>query len=268
MINTMNSLSLKAVNAPSLQKNKYITSLHTLVKEFHQVFDHPIDSKNITPELLRLRASLIREEAKEGEAAWNDEDEIELLDAIGDTVYVLVGTLVSFDNSMSRVLSLKHGDLENPTVYTKAISNLYSSFSSDLEQSFEMAMATADGLDEIAGDLEKGRLEIAENALSLLPYFISDCLSMFNYTLEMAGVSLIEVVSAIHESNMTKLWASNAEERQKQIEECKYERESLAFRPCLSRDGMIGYRLADGKILKSPSYTPVDLSVFADQLSY
>ncbi|EPQ4529799.1 phosphoribosyl-ATP pyrophosphohydrolase, partial [Klebsiella pneumoniae] len=39
----------------------------------------------------------------------------------------------------------------------------------------------------------------------------------------------------------------------------------LGFRHADGTDMMIGYRLSDGKILKSPTYSDVDLSRFLEQ---
>lgn len=72
----------------------------------------------------------------------------------------------------------------------------------------------------------------------------------------------MELVAEIHRSNMTKLWPADAEARRLAVESCKYDKNDLGFRHADGTDMMIGYRLSDGKILKSPTYSDVDLSRF------
>ena len=50
----------------------------------------------------------------------------------------------------------------------------------------------------------------------------------------------------------------------KLVAKCKYDKDDPAFRVAEGRDGMIGYRISDGKILKSPTYGSADLSKFVD----
>ncbi|PHM52330.1 nucleoside triphosphate pyrophosphohydrolase family protein [Xenorhabdus hominickii] len=260
------TISLKATSQPVLLVNAHINELYEMVKEFHQVFGHSIDSTEITPAMLRLRANLIREEADEGLKAIDESDYTEVFDAVGDTVYVLSGTLVMIANSMSHALSFDH--IAAGSMYKTVIADFTASFFDDLKAGFNLSIATAEYLEEIANCLESKKGIAACETLSSLPYYISDCLALFNHALDANNQSLPELTQVIHESNMSKLWSSDAEERKRQVENCKYDPADLAFRPCLTRDGVIGYRISDDKILKSPSYTPVDLSKFADKWDY
>ncbi|HGV3521233.1 TPA: phosphoribosyl-ATP pyrophosphohydrolase, partial [Klebsiella quasipneumoniae subsp. quasipneumoniae] len=66
-----------------------------MVSEFHELFQHPI-AADITPELLELRAGLIREEAvDEAAEAVEHLDMDKVLDAMADGLYVGIGTLIS-----------------------------------------------------------------------------------------------------------------------------------------------------------------------------
>ncbi|HET6243705.1 MAG: nucleoside triphosphate pyrophosphohydrolase family protein [Bacteroidetes bacterium] len=68
------------------------------VAEFHKTFEHPIEAKPIIPakERCNLRISLITEELKELEQAINDNDIIEVADALCDLQYVLAGAILEF----------------------------------------------------------------------------------------------------------------------------------------------------------------------------
>jgi predicted HAD superfamily Cof-like phosphohydrolase len=67
------------------------------VGKFHTVFDHPKNTspqKNLftdSPDLVKLRIALIREELNELEEACNNHDMVEVADALSDILYVTYG---------------------------------------------------------------------------------------------------------------------------------------------------------------------------------
>ena len=68
------------------------------VAEFHKTFKHPIEKEPIIPAPKRceLRVSLIAEELKELEKAIEDNDLVEVADALCDIQYVLSGAVLEF----------------------------------------------------------------------------------------------------------------------------------------------------------------------------
>lgn len=68
------------------------------VAEFHHTFQHPnLDEPTIpSPERCKLRVSLIAEELKELQEAINDDDLVEVADALCDIQYVLAGAVLEF----------------------------------------------------------------------------------------------------------------------------------------------------------------------------
>lgn len=70
----------------------------TSVAEFHQTFQHPIlETPQIPSESrCKLRVSLIAEELKELEEAIQDNNIIEIADALCDIQYVLSGAILEF----------------------------------------------------------------------------------------------------------------------------------------------------------------------------
>jgi predicted HAD superfamily Cof-like phosphohydrolase len=68
------------------------------VAEFHKTFQHPIEKKPLIPEKRRcdLRVALIREELEELEAAIENNDLVEIADALCDIQYVLSGAVLEF----------------------------------------------------------------------------------------------------------------------------------------------------------------------------
>lgn len=70
----------------------------TQVAEFHTTFKHPIVEKPAIPSKSRsdLRVELIAEELKELQQAINDNDMVEVADALCDLQYVLSGAVLEF----------------------------------------------------------------------------------------------------------------------------------------------------------------------------
>lgn len=68
------------------------------VADFHRLFKHPVVNEPSIPSAKRceLRVSLIREELKELEEAIQDNDLIEIADALCDIQYVLSGAVLEF----------------------------------------------------------------------------------------------------------------------------------------------------------------------------
>lgn len=68
------------------------------VAEFHKTFKHPImDTPGIpSKERCELRVSLLAEEVKELQIAINDNNLIEIADALCDIQYVLAGAILEF----------------------------------------------------------------------------------------------------------------------------------------------------------------------------
>ena len=68
------------------------------VAEFHKTFKHPIEENPTIPSKERcdLRVSLIAEELKELQEAIEDNDLVEIADALCDIQYVLSGAVLEF----------------------------------------------------------------------------------------------------------------------------------------------------------------------------
>lgn len=68
------------------------------VAEFHTTFKHPIlpEPTIPSPERCKLRVELLAEELKELQQAINDNDMVEIADALCDLQYVLSGAVLEF----------------------------------------------------------------------------------------------------------------------------------------------------------------------------
>lgn len=93
-------------------------SYFSMVRDFHRAFGHVIrdepinfNHEDISPDdqdLLDLREELHREEWNELQDAWNEEDLIEIADAIADLIYVLCGTAVSLGLPLDDIFEEVH----------------------------------------------------------------------------------------------------------------------------------------------------------------
>ena len=67
------------------------------VEEFNTTFDHPVLAKPEIPRSrIQLRINLLREELEELEAACDQDDIVETVDALSDLQYVLAGAILEF----------------------------------------------------------------------------------------------------------------------------------------------------------------------------
>ena len=84
------------------------------VVEFNKIFGVPVSKKpqlNIfdkNPKLTKLRFDLIKEEVAELNDAIKDKDFVEVIDALGDILYVVYGAGSSFGVDMNDVLDKIH----------------------------------------------------------------------------------------------------------------------------------------------------------------
>jgi predicted HAD superfamily Cof-like phosphohydrolase len=68
------------------------------VAEFHRTFQHPIEPQPVipAPERCRLRVALLAEELKELQEAIDNQNIVEVADALCDLQYVLSGAVLEF----------------------------------------------------------------------------------------------------------------------------------------------------------------------------
>ena len=73
-------------------------SNHNKVKEFHETYGAYIseESKLPDPSIRELRKSLLQEEFDEYTKAEEENDLVEIADALGDMMYIIYGTAISY----------------------------------------------------------------------------------------------------------------------------------------------------------------------------
>lgn len=82
------------------------------VKEFHELFNHPVGNKpaNISENRKKLRYKLLYEEVEELNVAMSENNLTEVADALGDILYVLGGAIIEhgLQNAMPEIFAEIH----------------------------------------------------------------------------------------------------------------------------------------------------------------
>ena len=261
------------------------------VKQFNTVFGHPTPSNHVedifttSPNVVKLRNSLIREEIEELNNAYNDNDIVEIIDALSDILYVAYGLLVVYGVD---------GDIK----YTEHIDmkiNTLGHSREDKVRKFSNFIQTKDYISRIVGisfettpvtfidtlkennfkmlfeshllDLSINLEELEKSTSVASPKFssvVSNCLSIIYITYLIGiliGVDLDTSVGLVHSSNMSKI-CSSEEEAEKTVawykeNETRYD--SPKWRK--AEEGYVIFNESTGKILKNINYKAVDLTV-------
>ncbi|EDZ1273706.1 phosphoribosyl-ATP pyrophosphohydrolase [Cronobacter sakazakii] len=241
-------------------------SIYKMVDQFHELFQHPRRAMP-EPSLLRLRAKLIHEEAvTEGIPAARNGDMTALLDAMADFLYVGIGSMVAIKGGISTGMSY-YTQEQSVDRFFETIMVPGNTVFDDMAIPFREAEEAVDMLNALADRLEKTKVSDAEliQALRRVMNKIYVACMMTYRLADFLGIDVVELVAEIHRSNMTKLWPADAEDRRVAVENCKYDKNDLGFRHADGTEMMIGFRLSDGKILKSPTYSDVDLTPFVEK---
>lgn len=160
-----------------------------LVREFHEIFGHPVEDSPIlfVPEELRiLRHGLIAEEFEElGEAIAAD-DAVEAADALGDISYVTYGAAWTIGADIDEVLQ----------VFRSSRPELVEEFSTS-----KNPLLSEEGRANTLQKLDEAMRDGVDDTVSMLAFI--------QLAVEGAAIRwmipLDEVVRVIHESNMSKL---------------------------------------------------------------
>lgn len=241
-------------------------SIYMMVDQFHALFQHP---RRImpTPDLLRLRARLIHEEAVvEGIPAAMNGDIEQLLDAMADFLYVGVGTMVAIKGGISTGMTY-YTQEQSIDRFIQTIFVSGNTVFDDMAMPFQEAREASRMLEELADKLENKTVkepELIQELRRVMNKIYVACMMTYRLA-DFLGINVVELVGEIHRSNMTKLWPADVEERRQAVANCKYDPSDLGFRHAEGTEMMIGYRVSDGKILKSPTYSDVNLKPFIEQ---
>ncbi len=226
--------------------NNYARTTIEMVREFHQVFDHPISTVELIPEKSRtdFRINFLEEEVKETIDALREGNNKEVIDGIADIQYVLDGFIL--ESGISEFISEER----------KNHSSQASIKDIDIDIDFLNII-----LGHIKSELVELRSICHNQQLDLFKYTISAiqcCVDDFIYCTEITEV-FTGIVEKVHLSNMSKTCKTQLEAEQtiehvsKTEGECYYKQVGEYW---------IVYRMKDNKVMKSVNYKKPDLSEF------
>jgi len=200
-----------------------------MVSEFHELFQHPI-AVDVTPELLELRAGLIREEAvDEAAEAVERLDMDKVLDAMADGLYVGIGTLISVRGGVANAMA--HFTKEqSEDIYTSYVHAHSKKPQEDIILGLSQFGVAVEELEIIAAKIRSGYADTTSLAVDLRGAMnrIYVASQMVYHLADLMNVPVVDLVAEVHRSNMTKLWPADAELRMKLVAKCKYDKDDLA----------------------------------------
>ena len=197
-----------------------------MLVEFHTAYKLPIARSfaEANHKDCPLRVNLIAEEYKEYEAA---KERVDLIDALGDLLYVLIGTNITIGITP---IDYQGGVLIKGTGAAPKL-------------------LFPDAVVAVIRALEDNQLcyrKLFQSTTSLYWKVESAAAGL--------GFDLMEAVARIHSSNMTKLW------KEEEVRSISDTPDLFTVTPSGNEKLWIVKRKSDGKVVKSPSYTPVDLT--------
>lgn len=177
---------------------------YDMVKEFHQVFGHPVENvlqKQIftdNPEKVKFRLSLISEEINEFLEACEKKDIVEAVDALADTMYVVYGTFLVLGQNYNNY------DCAQYSVYSfRSKNDPYNIFKN--EDKLAKLDIETQTLDSNYKNLEKAcENKDMTNTLKYLDLIIASCYVLSS----IFDVNIDNCFEEVHRSNMTKLCKS------------------------------------------------------------
>lgn len=226
-----------------------------LVGEFHYVFDHP---KRSTPyiecfddeKLMKLRVSLIDEENKEFKDAFRQKDICEMVDALGDLIYVI--------NGAGHVLGI---DLDYMLWFFKInISTDISRVKSVTPESLDIDHIQESSLMFIDRHIELFKKAIENRNLQKVAEHLTNLLQCVYDLGHEIGFNMNAVFREIHRANMTKT-CSIIEDAEASV--TFYLKEGRYKNPkFVQKDSYYVIVADDGKILKNHKWQPPNIAKF------
>ena len=210
---------------------KIMANYFDCVREFHQVFQHPIRDITDKPfcfeedkKLVEFRFSLIQEEICEYLEARKLS---EVVDALCDIIYVLTGTYISLGIRAPDIFNMDILELSKRVDLERCIHDLRHSINTRDRELFLLTLDTV--------------------------YVYCDLLG------KMYTIPISDCFMEVHLSNMSKSCDTESL-AQRTVDSYMSKNIPASYRPSGNR--WIVYNTETGKILKSLEYNPVDLSRF------
>lgn len=225
------------------------------VAEFHNTYGHPIENKeliNFDEERVFFRISLMKEELKKLMDARDNNNLIEMADALCDLLYVTYGTAHSLGIDIIKVLSELKLSIETPDdLAVKVNRNI-------IQENPDMIH---NGICDVSNMLEQFILESKRNNFGVMKTFLAFLIySIYSYGHKI-GFNMDRMFREVHSSNMTKV-CSNIEDVEETIkrykEEGRYDEPSFRVK----NNYYVIYDAKTSKILKNYKWVKPDIEQY------
>ena len=264
-----------------------------MVGQFHEIFGHPkhnVLQKNIfreNPTIIKLRLNLINEEINELKAAIVENNLVDVIDALGDILYVVYGTGhalginldTAFQNYIINIAMFEdevaYEDERLDTIGNKSNFELVkliikSNETPPANSIGEIFAVLKSSIHMITDDFNILQQACEEENMDLVSRFLNNLLNSLYETGYYCNIDLDKAFSLVHCSNMTKL-CKNEDEAKETIEQYKtlsgFETTDVRYR--LSPDGInfTIYNATTGKILKSKYFKLPDFTEMINSMT-
>ncbi|BBI61752.1 pyrophosphohydrolase domain-containing protein [Vreelandella sulfidaeris] len=240
-----------------------------MVREFHEVYGHPVgvEPSMTLPERRGVeRYTYLLEELLEGTKASLATDKVEVVDALGDSIYFSLGNIVECG-----VTSESLGEVVSEIIASMAIEEDIAYTLSEVESAGGWArwmrnvfiQANFEITSVIAKDATH-ELPESEVSFTTVEPSVGLILSFIFSMKVVTGADPLAVMSEIHRSNMSKLLPDTLPNE----DACHEYMKSAGFTGSL--DGLMFRRMDDmrwvvknidnGKVVKNPNYSKADLT--------
>ena len=266
----------------NITKNMSTKTNFQKVLDFNTCFNHKVSNEPFLnvfteePKLVKLRLSLIEEEIKELQEAYQNNDIVEIVDALSDILYVAYGLCVCFgididrkyteyirlyleeDKSNSQTLE-ENNNLTNfqKTQLIIPLTNDVRKYSTLLESSFFKTNLNTinkylmDNFKNLQNACEQNNFDdVIMNVYNVIKYTY-----LFGIHI---GCDLDASFTIVHDSNMTKI--CETEELAKETVQNYKDNDDRYDSPSYKQNefGYVIFNESTGKILKSMKYTPAN----------
>lgn len=200
----------------TIGENHFTSSTSHLdcVREFHEVFDHPIRTDlyesvyTENPQLVKSRISFLREERNEFINAFAEHDMVEMADALCDLIYFGYGTALCLGMNINLKFIDAHGALVDHTksvdVFDRSVDPNMLDDTDNCTEILSRINLVSHMIDEFEINCEKSDLIMADHNLSDLVILTYQIGYYMNFDMD-------NMFREVHRSNMTKVCKTEAD---------------------------------------------------------
>lgn len=229
---------------------------YQLVGEFHDTFGHPkknelyVDCFTSEPKLVPFRISLMKEELSEFKTAFDNNDYVEMCDALCDLSYVVCGAGHALGMNLDNLMKQMNVDITTPDNLSKVNTNMSYDDRTMINNSYELIRRSLDNFCLAAADQDLMKMA---TCLVLIMKDVYNLGHNINFNMDKS-------FREVHRSNMTKV-CSNMEDANASVEFYKVSgRNTVSMRP--KGKYYVIYDTETSKILKNHKWEMPNIKQF------